>query len=136
MGGLTLNSRGLSEKGTFRVFYVEKSESFARLLFPLFPLLPSTHNTTHFPPHIYTSEFKSSQAGFMAQLVAHWSNKPTVVGSSPTGTTFLLFFLRPKWVFLVEIVVVEGVNGVFYTYFHHFPRFPYKISQKHPFSLF
>jgi hypothetical protein len=30
------------------------------------------------------------QVGSMAQLVAHWSNKPTVVGSSPTGTTFCL----------------------------------------------
>ena len=46
-----------------------------------------------FPPLIYVREFHRSQEqivyGSMAQMVAHWSNKPTVVGSSPTGTTFL-----------------------------------------------
>ena len=89
-------------------WFISKKGKLLLFSFSLFH--PSTHNTTHFPPHIYPSEFKSSQAGFMAQLVAHWSNKPTVVGSSPTGTTFLLFFLSSRWVFLEEIMVVHGVK--------------------------
>lgn len=40
--------------------------------------------------YIYTNKHIKFIYGSMAQSVAHWSNKPTVMGSSPIGTIFVV----------------------------------------------